>query len=420
MFSPQVRPHFVPETVRGCARGCAIAHQAAVLCELLTASISFLESRRREHQAEDMVATGGLRDSAGVIRLKTTADFSQWTLRTEERRVEQLLCLTQAVHDQTIAALPVPQDSDVKPAPEPAPEPEPEPEQPIPPALDSSGPEILDYLREVGWDKLLKQETSGELPPGDMSEPLSESLAVSAWGESFVSMAVRCGFPYRQLKGIVVVDTETGKFTSNLFLRVIRGSVLTDCLWLQVYMVSTALRSRSKPCGSQVRHCSLFSCVFRASFASSPSFSLVFGPAAEMRQRIKLINPEEEALNRIAAAEEKAQQEAQKRALAEAAMKARSLSGSASPPPPDEVILTQSVYSPPSSPQNPHQICTIQVKEDEPAPGSDIIVPAPDLIVVVENRYANPNEQAMKEAQKAKDKLADQRADHAETAARCD
>ena len=85
----------------------------------------------------------------------------------------------------------------------------------MPPEPSSSGPEILAYLRSVGWDKLLKQETAGECLPGDLSEVISEPLATSAWGEKYVSMAVRCGFPYRQVKGVVVVDTATGVYCVN-------------------------------------------------------------------------------------------------------------------------------------------------------------------------------------------------------------
>lgn len=342
MFSPQTRPHFNPESVKACARVCAIAHQASVLCELLTASIRYMDARRREHREEDGQHSGSLRDSTGKIKLRTTADYSGWTLRTEERRASQIQRLTEAVFDRTFASLPSPQETAVQP-PEPQPEPEPELEQPVPPEPSSSGPEILGYLRSVGWDKLLKQETAGECLPGDLSEVISEPLATSAWGEKYVSMAVRCGFPYRQVKGVVVVDTATGVYGVN-------------SRKIQIKAVRIA--------------------------------------AAELRQRIRILDPEEEALNRIAAAKRAAERAAKERELAEAARQARSLSGSAVSPTPEEP------------------------EAEQPAPGSDIVVPPPDMVFVVENRYADPNEAANKAARIAREKLAEKRAQHAETAAR--
>ncbi len=344
MFSPLERPHFNPESVRACARGCAIAHQASVLCELLTVSIKYMIARRREQHEEDGQIVSSLRDSMGTIKLRTTADYKNWTLRTEQRRASQIQRLTEAVLDQTYASLLAPQQTgitDIQ-SPESQPALEPEPEQPVPPDPSASGPEILAYLRDIGWDKLLKQETAGECRPGDLSETVSETLATSAWGEKFVAMAVRCGFPYQQLKGFVVVDTDSGVYGVNS----------TE---IQIKAVRIA--------------------------------------AAELRQRIRILDPEEEANNRIAEAKRTAERAAKERELAEAARQARSLSGGATSLPPEE-------------------------PEAEQPPGSDIVVPPPDLIFVVENRYADPNEAADKAARIAREKLAEKRAKHAETATR--
>ena len=147
LFSPEVRPHFTPESVRGCSRTCAVAQQAAVLCELLTVSIAYLA---RSRQSDIFFGHGGELDASRIHKLRNTEEFSQWTLRTEERRQSQLQEVESSVLNNTLSRLPVTLPDPSKRAeaksefddfePEPEPEPEPDPVQPMGPPDNASGP----------------------------------------------------------------------------------------------------------------------------------------------------------------------------------------------------------------------------------------------------------------------------------------
>ena len=110
-----------------------------------------------------------------------------------------------------------------------------------------------------------------------------------------------------------------------------------------------------------------------------------------LRQRVRLVDPEEEANAKIAKQQAEIRAKAKERELAEATAAARSLGGG--PPP--------TAAKPPTPEKLP-----------------EVAVPPPDLLFIVESRYESPEEAASKATKLAKEKLAEKREKHAELAAR--